>query len=83
MIDKIKNAIEGLKFLCECGEIGLTDEEKQPVLFAIRSLEAWTEVLNELNVELEAWKKLYKLTGILATLRAKYIIVKKLKGVEK
>lgn len=45
----IKSAIEGLEFLCECGEIGLTDEEKQPVQLAIRSLNAWGEVLQELE----------------------------------
>ena len=49
MTEQIKCAIEGLKFLCECGEIGLTDEEKQPIQLSIRSLKAWEEVLNELE----------------------------------
>lgn len=49
----IKSVIKELEFLCECGEIGLTDEEKQPVEFAIRSLEAWEEVLQELKHDKE------------------------------
>ena len=49
MTRQIENTIKGLMFLCECGEIGLTNKEKQHVKLAIRSLKAWEKVLQELE----------------------------------
>lgn len=48
MIDKIKSAIEELEFDMECGEF-YNPSMADSVKLAIRSLQAWEEVLNELK----------------------------------
>ena len=52
MTEQIKRAIEELEFDMECGEF-YNPSMADSVRFAIRSLNAWSEVLNELEKEKE------------------------------
>lgn len=44
-----EEALEGLKFISECGELELYENEKEAVAVAVKSLEAWEDLLQYLN----------------------------------